>query len=107
MEMKQLVGCDNFVHKGDFVVFGGTSYELGGILDGSILVKDGARLVVRGIFHGRLIVEPSGTADIHGVAKLSDSRCEGLVSVYGILDGAVTVRHLDAKPGSIIDGVRQ
>lgn len=107
MERTQLFDRDTLVHRGDFVVLGGTSYELGGILDGSILVKDGARLVVRGIFHGRLIVEPSGSVEVYGIAKLRDSNCEGTVSVCGILDGAVTVRHLDAKPGSVIDGVRQ
>lgn len=88
-------------------MLGGTSYELEGILDGSVLVKDGACLIIRGIFHGRLAVEPSGTVEVHGIAKLSDSDCEGPVSVSGILDGAVAVRRLNAKPGSVIDGVRQ
>lgn len=107
MERTQLVDSDNLVHKGDFIVLSGTVYELGGILDGSILVRDGARLLVKGIFHGRLIVEPLGAVEIYGIAKLSDSSCEGHVFVSGVLDGAIAVRHLNAEPGSIIDGIRQ
>ena len=96
----------NTVDNVDFLVCNGSALKHLGIINGIVEVADGT-FELDGILNGSLLVSDNGFVTINGVANLDAIIGTGKVDVYGIVCIATAdASRFNIHPGCIVNGIK-
>lgn len=85
--------------EGDYVV--GESFELAGMVTGTVTVTNGGRFLLNGMVCKNLLVEVGGSVTLNGTVAGNVHNCGGKLVIYGTITGSLYkhsgVTHIDPK----------